>query len=65
MSNLTPTEISGYSKKNAALVNTDQNALESYKKQKNKDRRIAILEEQVKVLSEQVGILMAKASLNG
>ena len=44
------TEIQGWVKKNDSLVNTDENSLESYKRQKLFHRRIDTLENEVKEL---------------
>lgn len=65
MSNLNPTEIPGYAKKGGAVVNVDNAALESYKRKKMVNRRIAVLEEEVAQLKEAVAQLLARDNTNG
>lgn len=60
--NLTQTDIPGYVKKGGAIVNTDNAALESYKRRKMVNRRIAVLEQEVSELKEIVARLLEKES---
>lgn len=61
MSELTQTEIPGYAKRGGAIVNTDNAALESYKRRKMVNRRIAVLEQEVSELKEIVARLLEKS----
>lgn len=51
------TEKPGWNKIKASLVNSDEDSLESYKKQKNLFRRISSLEKDVEELKSIIRIL--------
>jgi hypothetical protein len=59
-SDLIPTEMVGYAKNKAAIVNVDSNALESYKRKKRQNRKVNELEDRVRKLEMVVQSLLSE-----